>query len=134
VNRLVLDTNVVVSSFLGLGPPRQVLQRIRDGQDLLCLSAPILAEYLAVLRRGGVANSLIASLLDLLRDPEHVLFIMPTIQLSVVSEDPQDNRFLECAIAAHADVIVSGDRHLRNLTAFRGILILSPREYLTRLA
>ena len=48
-SRLVVDTNVLVSSFLGTGAPRQVLNRVRGGQDLLCLSPAILAEYLAVL-------------------------------------------------------------------------------------
>ena len=134
MSRLVLDTNVVVSSFLGSGPPRQLLQRIRDQQDLLCLSAPILSEYTAVLQRGGVPTMLIAALLDLMRDPEHVLFVVPAVELHVVTADPPDNRFLECALAAHADTIISGDRHLRALRVFRGIPILSPREYLTSLA
>jgi len=72
VNRLVVDTNVLVSSFLGMGPPRQILHRIRDGEDLLCLSPPIAIEYLGVLRRGEVSDTLLLSLLDLFRDPERV--------------------------------------------------------------
>ena len=113
VNRLVVDTNVLVSSFLGTGPPRQILHRIRDGQDLLCLSAPILTEYLAVLRRGGVSDALLLSLLDLLRDPERVLVVKPRIRVALIHDDPQDNMFLECALAATAGFIISGDRHLR---------------------
>ena len=130
MNRLVVDTNVLVSSFLGTGPPRQILHRIRDGQDLLCLSAPILTEYLAVLRRGGVSDALLLSLLDLLRDPERVLVVEPRIRVALIHDDPQDNMFLECALAATAGFIISGDRHLRKIAAFRGIPILSPREYL----
>lgn len=130
MNRLVVDTNVLVASFLGMGPPRQILHRIRDGQDLLCLSPPIVTEYLGVLRRGEVSDTLLLSLLDLFRDPERVLLVEPSIRVALIHEDPQDNMFLECAIAAHAGFIISGDRHLRKITAFRGIPILSPREYL----
>jgi putative PIN family toxin of toxin-antitoxin system len=130
VNRLVVDTNVLVSSFLGTGPPRQILHRIRDAQDLLCLSPPILSEYLGVLRRGGVSDTLLLSLLELLRDPERVLLVEPRLRIAAIQADPQDNMFLECAMAAHANFIISGDRHLRSLAAFRGIPILSPREYL----
>ena len=130
MNRLVVDTNVLVSSFLGMGPPRQILHRIRDGRDLLCLSPPILSEYLGVLRRGGVSDTVLLSLLDLFHDPERVLLVEPSTRVAAIHADPQDNMFLECAIAAHADFILSGDRHLRKITAFRGIPILSPREYL----
>jgi putative PIN family toxin of toxin-antitoxin system len=108
VNRLVVDTNVLVSSFLGTGPPRQILHRIRDGQDLLCLSAPILTEYLAVLRRGGVSDALLFSLLDLLRDPERVLVVEPRIRVALIHDDPQDNMFLECALAATASMSTCG--------------------------
>jgi uncharacterized protein len=130
VNRLVVDTNVLVSSFLGTGPPRQILHRIRDGQDLLCVSAPTLTEYLTVLRRGGVSDALLRSLLDLLRDPERVLVVEPRTRVALIHDDPQDNVFLECALAATAGFIISGDRHLRKIAAFRGIPILSPQEYL----
>jgi hypothetical protein len=133
VTRLVLDTNVLVSSFLGAGPPRRILYRVRDGQDLLCLSPAILGEYVAVLRRGGVPDASIRSLLELFRDPERVLLVAPSVRVTIIRDDPEDNIFLECAVAAQADFVVSGDRHLRKIKAFRGIRVLAPREYLTLL-
>jgi putative PIN family toxin of toxin-antitoxin system len=133
LNRLVVDTNVLVSSFLGTGPPRQALNRFRDGQDLLCLSPAILAEYLAVLRRGGIPEASIRSLFELFRDPEHTILVVPTVRVDIIRADPQDNIFLECALAAQADFVVSGDRHLRVVKTIRGIRILAPREYLTQL-
>jgi len=63
-------------------------------------------------------------------DTIRVLLVEPSIRVALIHEDPQDNMFLECAIAAHAGFIISGDRHLRKITAFRGIPIVSPREYL----
>jgi len=132
VSRLVVDTNVLLSSFLALGPPRQVLNRIRDGLDLLCLSQPILQEYLSILRRAGVHRSLVESFLLLLQDPWRAVVVVPTRRVDIIREDPPDNMFLECALEARADYIVSGDRHLKRIGRFGGIDILSPRGYLTR--
>jgi putative PIN family toxin of toxin-antitoxin system len=59
--------------------------------------------------------------------------IDPAIVLDVVTDDPDDNRVLECAVAGRADYIVSGDRHLLKLKEHAGIPILSAREFLDRL-
>lgn len=56
----------------------------------------------------------------------------PSERLSIIAEDPSDNRVLECALSAHADAIVSGDRHLLVLKVFRGIPILSPQVFLVQ--
>jgi len=53
--------------------------------------------------------------------------------VEVVKEDPDDNRILECALAAGADIIVSGDGHLLGLPAYERIAILTPREFLRTL-
>lgn len=57
-------------------------------------------------------------------------FVDVTSSLHVVTEDPTDNRFLECALDGEADYIVSGDRHLLSVGSFRGIDILRPRDFL----
>ncbi len=132
MSRLVVDTNVVLSSFLTSGAPRRVLNRIRDGKDQLCLSRPILREYLEVLARAGVSRELLESLLSLLEDPDRIILVSPSRRVAVIREDPPDNMFLECALEAGADYIVSGDRHLRRLGTFGEIQILSPTEYLAR--
>jgi predicted nucleic acid-binding protein len=54
----------------------------------------------------------------------------PQVSLAVVTEDPDDDRILECAVAAHADAIVSGDRHLLRLGSFKSIVIQSSRQFL----
>ena len=131
MSRLVVDTNVLLSSFLTQGPPRQILNRIRDGQDLLCLSALILEEYVMVLRRGGVRSSLLEAFLDLLHDPVRAVIVVPIRRVDLIREDSADNMFLECALEARADYVISGDRHLKRIGAFGGIPILSPRKYLT---
>ena len=132
MSRLVVDTNIIVSSFLSSGPPRVILNRIRDRQDLLCVSRAVLREYLEVLTRAGVARELLEALLSVFQDPQRVMLVLPSRRLTVVREDPADDMFLECALEAEADYIISGDRHLRRLGIFEGIEILSPRAYLTR--
>lgn len=128
----MVDTNIVVSSFLTSGSPRRVLNRIRDKKDQLCVSQPILREYLGVLTRAGVSRELMASLLSLFEDPDRIIPVVPSRRIAVIREDPPDNMFLECAVEARADYIISGDRHLKRLGTFEGIEILAPSEYLAR--
>jgi putative PIN family toxin of toxin-antitoxin system len=71
-------------------------------------------------------------LLFLFQDPDRTIQVVPSRRITVIREDPADNMFLECAVEAQADYIISGDRHLRRLGIFEGIEILSPRAYLTR--
>ncbi len=66
---------------------------------------------------------------DLIREADRV---DPQERLSIVREDEADNRILECAVAADADAIVTGDRHLLRLRRFRGTSIMSPRDFLDR--
>ena len=133
MSKLVVDTNVLLSSFISASPPRIIVNRIRDRLDLLCLSSAILEEYLTVLQRAGISEHLLASLFSLLHDPDHVLLVVPSRCVQVIRDDPSDDMFLECAIEARADYVISGDRHLRRLRSFQGIETIPPREYLSRL-
>ena len=56
-----------------------------------------------------------------------------TLKLDVIKQDPKDNKFLECAVAAHASYVLSGDQHLLNQKQYRDILIFSPRQFLEKL-
>jgi len=76
---------------------------------------------------------LIEAFLDLLHDPVRTLMVAPARRVNIIQEDPADNMFLECALEAQADYIVSGDRHLKQVGSFAGIPVLSPRGYLTKL-
>ncbi len=59
--------------------------------------------------------------------------VSTTAFLSVVKDDPGDDRVLECAIAGSADVIISGDRHLLDLGSFQGIQILTVRRFMDQI-
>ena len=130
MSRLVVDTNVLLSSFISAGPPRLILNRVRDRLDLLCISPPILEEYAEVLKRAGIGHDLLMPLFSLFQDPERVAAVIPSQRIDMIREDPSDNMFLECATEARADYLISGDRHLKRLKSFQGITIMAPREYL----
>lgn len=129
--KIVLDTNVFVSSFFG-GLPREVIRLWQTGQITLCLSQAILDEYIEVLQRLGLErDEELHDLLLLFARRHHILFTSQTPALDVV-RDPDDNKFLECAMALNAPSVVSGDKDLRDLKKYMGIEIMSPREFLKR--
>jgi uncharacterized protein len=131
--KIVLDTNVLVSALFFGGVPGRILSAWHAGRITLVLSAPILAEYREVgaelsLRYGGLDFEAFAALLvmnsEVVDSPEH----LP----EAVCSDPADDKFLSCAAASGAPVIVSGDRHLVAVTGWRGIEVLRPRPFVHR--
>jgi putative PIN family toxin of toxin-antitoxin system len=93
----------------------------------LFISPAILQEVQEVLHRkfkwsGEQVDAVTANILSFSE------VIEPEESLQVIAEDPSDDRILECAMAAEAAIIISGDRHLRKLNAFRGITIIGPSE------
>ncbi len=128
--KIVVDTNVFVSSFFG-GNPRRIVDLWKTGEMTLCLSPPIVEEYTAVLERLGLAGeSELAELLALFARGIHVLFAAKPPKLKVVHADPADDKFIECAAALKADFIVTGDKALRDVKNYMGITILSPLEFI----
>lgn len=127
--RIVLDTNVVVSSLWG-GPPKSVMNACRRGRVKLLLSRPILEEYFTVLSRFEIEEDDMDLFESLFTDPRRTEMVSPSLSIRAVKEDPSDDKFLECAVSGRAEGIVSGDRHLLALGEFRGIPIMSPRRFL----
>lgn len=128
--RIVLDTNVFVSSFFG-GNPRRIVDLWKTGEFSLCLTPPIIEEYFEVLRRLGLADEPeLEELLALFARGIHVLFTSKTPRLKIVRADPADDKFIECAIALKADFVITGDKALRDVKNYLGIRILTPSEFL----
>ena len=127
--RIVLDTNVFVSAVFFGGNPARILEGWRDGRVELVLSAEILEEYQQVgqvlgARYSGVDLEPLLALLIV--DAE----VVESPDLSdPVSSDPDDDKFLACALAAEVDIIVSGDKHLIAQSGWRGIRVLRPRQF-----
>jgi putative PIN family toxin of toxin-antitoxin system len=127
--RAVVDTNVVISGlFLG-GWPYRVLEGWRDGRVEIVVSGAILEEYWSVARRlseefpGVNAEPFLEMLLGLAEVVDTPAPPAP------VCPDPDDDKFLACALASGAKVVVSGDRGLQGVSGYRGIKVVSPRRF-----
>ena len=130
MTRVVIDTNVFVSSFFG-GNPRKIIDLWKNGSIVLCLSQEIIEEYLAVLNRLGLDNTKeISNLTRLFAEGYNSIFTAKTFKLEVVKEDVEDNKFLECAVALNSKIIVSGGKHLTSIRKYIDIVIMSPREFI----
>jgi putative PIN family toxin of toxin-antitoxin system len=108
--RVVLDTNVVVSAHLKTeGFERHVLDLVFAGKLRLAASEPILTEYAAVLARPkfAISQKRLARSMGLIRKSAQI--VVPSRRL-MIAHDPADNRFLECAEAARADYLVTGNK------------------------
>lgn len=128
--RIVIDTNIFVSSFMG-GNPRKIIDLWKGGKITLCLSNDILDEYINVLKRIGLADEdELAELLSLFSKGFNILFTMKTPKLEIVKEDPDDDKFIECAIALKAEYIITGDKAILSLGQYMNIRILSPIEFI----
>ena len=124
--KLVCDTNVLVSGLLFGGHCRAILRLVSEGRADGFTSGALLAELEGVLIRPkfGLGRRQVAAAVDLVR--QTFVVVAPTERVHVVLDDPDDNAVLEAALAADADAIVSGDAHLLDVGAFRGIRILAP--------
>ena len=131
---MVIDTNVVVSALLFSGTLERLRSMWQSGRLLPFISAPILEEYLQVLAypRFELAEKEIDFLVYRQILP-HFEVVTVAGDTPVVAGDPSDDKFLHCAVAAKADALVSGDRHLLNLGNYRHIPILSPSKLLQRI-
>lgn len=131
--KVVIDTNVVVSANLSdEGLPAAILDLAANKTILMFVSPAILAEYEAVLRRPrlNLSPTAVASSLAVIRNISRL--VKPTRRLAAAA-DETDNRFLECAISAGADYIITGNaRHFPE--RFEGIRIVTPREFLDLIA
>jgi putative PIN family toxin of toxin-antitoxin system len=128
--KVVLDTNIFISSFFG-GVPRKIIDLWKTGKITVCLSQEIIEEYIEVLNRLGLKNkSEIFELTKLFAEGYNFIFTTKTPRLQIVGDDPDDNKFLECAVALDCKVIISGDKHLKNIKKYMDIEIMSPREFI----
>ncbi|MBI5374887.1 MAG: putative toxin-antitoxin system toxin component, PIN family [Candidatus Schekmanbacteria bacterium] len=128
--KVVIDTNVFVSSFFG-GNPRKVIDMWKNEKIALCLSSTILDEYIDVLQRIGLKDEQeLGELLALFSKGFNILFTMKTPKLKIVKNDPTDDKFIECAVALKADAVVTGDKEILAVKKHEGISILTPQKFL----
>jgi len=128
--KVVIDTNIFVSSFFG-GNPRRIIDLWKTEKITLCLSKDILDEYIEVLQRIGLQDEdELGELLSLFKRGFNMLFTTKTPKVKVVKNDPDDDKFIECAMALKAEVIVTGDKAIEAVGEYMGIKILTPQRFL----
>ena len=128
--RVILDTNVFVSGVFFSGPPYRILEAWRGGKLQLVASQEILEEY----QRVGetLAEQFpgvnLQPIIDLVTTNAEVFpnQVLP----ESICEDPDDDKFIACALAGRCRVIISGDRHLLKVSGFRGVTGMRPRRFI----
>lgn len=131
---VILDTNVFISGIFFSGPPSEILAFWQNGKIELILSLQILTEYQEVALR--ISNQY--PLIDI--NPIIELVILkgiiipsPSIQTEIC-RDPDDEKFISCAVISDTGIIISGDKDLLELSGYKGIQILKPRSFIDKYA
>ncbi len=136
--RLVLDTNTAISGLLWHGPPGQLIGAAEAGSVELITSMPLLVELKDVLGRPKFAKRLAARGLSAQDIFDGYAALATLVKAAVitptVARDPDDDAVIACALAAGADLVVSGDAHLLNLKHHQGIPIVTAAEAARRIA
>ena len=110
MSRLVLDTNSLIQCISRRSRYHKLWLSFLDGRNMLCVTTEILDEYVEILERN--TSPLFASLaIDVITNNPHTLFVTPYYKFNLIPADPEDNKFVDCAVASNAKYIVTEDRH-----------------------
>ena len=138
VMRVVLDANVLVSALISAkGAPAKLVACWQDEKLDVLVSPAILQELDRVLHYPRLQERYHLPEEDVQRFSRllgrQAIEVVPSEELAVIERDPTDNRYLECAVAGNASLIVTGDQHLLGLGEYEGIQILTPAGFLALL-
>jgi putative PIN family toxin of toxin-antitoxin system len=133
--RAVLDTNVLISSVISTGVPHEIVVKGFSSEYQIVVSVATLTEFRDTLLKYPEKFHMDED--DVQQEVETIRyfaeFVDPDEEITAVEDDPDDDKFLEAAVAGNVDYIVSGDRHLLDLNSFQGIQIVEPRAFYYRL-
>lgn len=132
--KAILDTNVFISGVFWKGPPSKILKAWQEGRFRLAMSLPILEEYRRVLDELAKERAMpvLTSILGIIE--LHSEMVEPVSFVQPVCNDPDDDKFLEAAIAARADYVVSVDKALLNVKFHHEVEVVRPSRFLTLLS
>lgn len=133
VTEVVIDTNLFVSAFGWDGKPEAVIQLLENGFIVNFISPEIFEEIKRVVAYPKLkfSASLQTKILEFVFS--HSRLINPEKKVSLIEDDPDDNKFIECAMTANASFIISGDPHLLRLEKVENIIIANPTQFLKTL-
>ena len=128
--KVVIDTNVLISGVFFGGMPSRVLEAWRDGKIDLVVSPDIVEEYRRVgeelaARFTGVSLAPLLALLVMTAE-----IIEPPGLPEQISKDPDDDKFIACALAGDCQFIISGDKDLLEVSGYQGVEVVAHREFL----
>lgn len=132
--KIVLDTNGLISSLSRRGQFYPIWRSFQQGRYTLCISNEILDEYIEIISQK-MTPEIAENVADLLLKSKNVELIYPQFRWGLITADPDDNKFVDCAFAAGATYIVSDDSHfsiLRDIT-FPQLMVLRLKEFLETL-
>ena len=110
MSRLVLDTNSLIQCVSRRSAYHELWLSFLDGRNTLCVTTEILDEYVEILEQK--ASSQYSSLvLDIIVNNPYTLFVTPYYHFNLITVDPDDNKFVDCAVVANAKYIVTEDHH-----------------------
>ena len=129
--RAVLDSNVLISSVISTGVPHEIVIKGVSSEYQIVVSVATLTEFRDTLLKYPDKFQMDEG--DVQQEVGTIRyfaeFVDPDEEITAVEDDPDDDKFLEAAVAGNVDYIVSGDRHLLDLNSFRGIEIVEPRAF-----
>jgi len=130
--KVVLDTNVFISALFWKGAPYQIFKRILEGAILNFISPQILEELKErLLKKFKLPPEKVKEFLEIIVFNSQIVY--PKKKVNIVKKDPEDNKILECALEAKASFVISGDGHLLEIKKYKGIKIISPKEFLSKI-
>ena len=125
---IVIDTNVIISGIFFGGYPRKILETVADKQISAYATTEIINEYYEIIdemikrKQGRINNSVLSQLVSKLK-------IIQSSSSINICRDPDDNKFIECAIDANALYIISGDKDLLDIQKFNNIQIFNTKFF-----
>ena len=130
--RIVLDTNCLLMCVPPRSPYHRVWREFLDGKVEWCVTTEILAEYTEVLA-AKTSLWFAETVVDTIVNNENTIRVAPTYFFELIKADPDDNKFVDCAICGNAEYIVSNDAHFRilNQIDFPRIKVLRIEDYLS---
>ena len=114
MNPVVIDTNCLLQIIARKSPYRPIWDAFLEGRFMLCVSNEILEEYqekMELQTTPTIAENVVLMILN----QENVTLIDPYFRMGIITADPDDNKFVDCAFAAGADYLVSEDSHFNVL-------------------
>jgi len=129
---VVLDANIFISAYIWHGNPETILDRIVVGKDALFFTDKIIGELDEIIKRPKFNRhkEQIDYIVGDIKKYGKKVAVSPKYRIKGVCRDPGDDKYIECALAAGADYIISGDRDLLDIKEYGGVKIVNARDYL----